>query len=73
VYWREVYALRIREAIDPLPLGEEGFYVPDKDASVEAKLADGCTCSTHMLVRCNGRNCWRCLIGIACQGIRYHV
>ena len=37
-----MYALRIREAIDLLPL-EEGSYVPDMDAGVEAELVDGLT------------------------------
>ena len=36
-----MYALRVREAINLLLLGEEGSYVPDMDASMEAKLADG--------------------------------
>ena len=30
--------------IDPLPIGEEGSYVPGMDADVEVELADGCNC-----------------------------
>ena len=37
--------LRIREAIDFLLFREEGSYVLDMDAGVEAKLADGCNCT----------------------------
>ena len=37
-----VYALRIRKVIDSFLLGEEGSYMPDTDAGVEAELADDC-------------------------------
>jgi len=45
--------------IDPVLLREEGSYVPDMDASVEAELADGhnCTICTCWIC-CNGRDCW---------------
>ena len=39
-----VCALRIRDAIDPLLQGEEGSYIPDRDAGVETKLAGCCNC-----------------------------
>ena len=35
-----VHALRIQEAIDPPLLEEEVSYIPDRDASIEAELAD---------------------------------
>ena len=40
-----ICALKIREAIDPPFLEEEGSYVSDMDASVEAELTDGCNCT----------------------------
>jgi len=40
-----MYALRIWEAIDPLSLGEEGSYVPDRDADVKVELTDDCNCT----------------------------
>jgi len=55
-----VGALRIREATDPLLLGEEGSYVPYRDADEEVELADSgnCTICTCWIC-CNGRDCWR--------------
>jgi len=54
-----VYALRIKEVIDPLLLREEGSYVLDMNAGVEVKLAHGyncmiCTC----WICCNDRDHW---------------
>jgi len=71
-----VYALRIREAIDLLPL-EEGSYVPDMDAGVEAELVDGLTTRTAHAGRAGivvtaviaGAD----LIRIACREICCHV
>ena len=39
-----VYALKIKEVIDPLLSGEEGSYVPDMDAGMETELEEGCNC-----------------------------
>ena len=45
-----VYALKIKEAIDPLLSGEEGSYVPDMDAGMETDLTDDYNCTIlHML------------------------
>ena len=52
------YVLRIRKVINLLLLKEEGSYMPDMDAGVEAELADSCNymiCTS--LIYCNGRDC----------------
>jgi len=55
-----VYALRIKKAIDPILIGEEVSYIPNRGVGVEAKLADDynctiCTCWIYY----NGRDHWR--------------
>ena len=50
-----MYALRIREVIDPFLLGE-GSYVPDMAADIEAELAEGCNCTIYTCwIYCKGR------------------
>ena len=54
-----VYALRIREAIDPLLLGD-GLYIHDMNVGIEAELTDGCNCTINTCwVCCNDCDCWR--------------
>ena len=69
-----VYALRIREAIDPPLLREEISYMPDMDADVKTKLADGCNYMIYTCrICCNGRDHRRSLVKIVYREICCHV
>jgi len=51
-----VRALRIKD-VTSLLLGEEGEYIPDMNAGVEAELEDCCNCTICMCwILCNGRD-----------------
>jgi len=55
-----VRALRIREAINPPLLGEEGSCKPDRDVDIEAELAGCCNCMIYTCWICyNSRDHWR--------------
>jgi len=56
----------------PILLGEEGSYIPDRDAGVETELMGCCNCMICMCwIYSNDCDYWRWLVRIAGRRIRY--